>query len=169
MGIEHIKAIKEAAKFPKPKKIYTIAKKSAKKIAMEQMMLDADKVITVHRPKGSAELQRWFEERHKEMTGFCKNCGGKTQKGKENYKNSIAHILPKSHFKSVATNEYNWIELCFYGKSCHSNMDNNMLDLTEMSCWNEIVTKFCIMYPSIAKEEKRRIPQILLQYVETEL
>lgn len=119
-------------------------------------------------PKGTNELQRWFEQRHKEMTGRCKHCNGATQKGKSNYKNSIAHILPKAYFPSVATNEYNWIELCFYGKSCHTNMDNKMLDLIEMNCWDEIITKFCIMYPSIALAERKRIPQVLLQYIETE-
>ena len=47
-------------------------------------------------------------------------------------------------------------------------MDNKILDLIEMNCWDEIVTKFCIMYPSIAEKEKRRIPQVLLQYIEVE-
>lgn len=47
-------------------------------------------------------------------------------------------------------------------------MDNKMLDLTEMSCWDDIVTKFCAIYPSIAPKERRRIPEILLQYVEVE-
>ena len=47
-------------------------------------------------------------------------------------------------------------------------MDNKMLDLIEMNCWDEIVTKFCSMYPFIADKEKRRIPDVLLQYVEVE-
>lgn len=118
--------------------------------------------------KDYAELDRWFKERHKEMTGRCQNCMGKTEKDGRHYKCSIAHILPKAYFPSVATHPSNFLELCFYGKSCHTNMDNKMLDLTEMACWDDIVTKFCAMYPSIAIKERRRIPEILLQYIEVE-
>jgi hypothetical protein len=116
----------------------------------------------------NGELQRWFEDRHKEMKGVCQNCGSKTEKNKSTYKCSIAHILPKAYFKSVATNENNFLELCFYGKSCHTNLDNYMLDLTELACWDDVITKFCKMYPSIAKEERRRIPKVLLDYIEVE-
>lgn len=116
----------------------------------------------------NAELTRWFNDRHKEMTGRCKHCGGRTQKGQSNYKCSIAHILPKAYFKSVATHDSNWIELCFYGKSCHSNLDAGMIDLIELNCWDEVITKFVKMYPDIATQERRRIPEVLLQYVETE-
>ena len=120
------------------------------------------------KPKGSAELQRWFERKHSEMKGYCKHCGGKTEKGKSTYKCSIAHILPKAYFPSVATHEDNWIELCFYGKSCHTNLDNHMIDLIELNCFDDVIKKFVSMYPSIAPQEKRRIPNILLQYLEVE-
>lgn len=115
-------------------------------------------------------LDKWFEERRKEMTGSCKHCGGKSCKDNDEfYKFSICHILPKAYFPSVATHEYNFIELCFWNNNCHGNMDNKVLDLIDMNCWDEIVTKFCIMYPMIAKEERRRIPEVLLQYVKTEI
>lgn len=123
---------------------------------------------TTRSVSSNAELNRWFEQRHKEMKGRCSHCGGKTQKNQPNYKCSIAHILPKAYFKSVATHESNWIELCFYGKSCHSNLDSGMIDLIELNCWDEVVTKFVKMYPDIAPEEKRRIPEVLLQYIEAE-
>lgn len=115
-----------------------------------------------------AELQRWFEDRQKEMTGVCKHCGGKTQKIAANFRNSIAHILPKAYFKSVATHPDNWIELCFYGNSCHTNLDNMSLDIMELNCFDEVIQKFVAMYPSIAINERRRIPNVLLQYIETE-
>jgi hypothetical protein len=70
----------------------------------------------------------------------------------------------------VATNDRNWIELCFWGEgSCHTMMDNKMLDMTDMACWNEIVERFQIIYPYIAKEERKRIPQILLNYIEVDI
>jgi len=120
-------------------------------------------------PKDYAELERWFKERQKEMTGRCMNCGGKTEAFTKHYKCSIAHILPKAYFKSVATHSENWIELCFYGNSCHTNYDNKMLDLIDMNCFDTIIQKFTKIYPSIAQEEKRRIPPILIEYLKTEL
>jgi hypothetical protein len=44
-----------------------------------------------------------------------------------------------------------------------------MLDLTEMSCWDTIITRFQEMYPSIDTKERKRIPEILLQYIEVDL
>jgi len=119
--------------------------------------------------KNYGELDRWFKERRKEMTGRCHHCGGPSCKHDDKYyKFSICHILPKAYFPSVATHPSNFVELCFWNKNCHGNMDNKMLDLIEMNCWDEIVTKFCSMYPFIAEKEKRRIPDVLLQYVEVE-
>jgi hypothetical protein len=114
-------------------------------------------------------LNDWFKDRELEMTGQCKHCGGKTQKGQKNYKCSVAHILPKAYFKSVATHPDNSIELCFYGNSCHTNFDNSTIDIMDLNCFDEIIQKFVKMYPYIAKEEKRRIPSILLEYVKMEL
>lgn len=112
------------------------------------------------------DLQKWFEARRREMTGFCVNCGDKTLKDDDKYyKYSIAHLLPKAYFISIKTHESNWLELCYFGKGCHSMMDTHMVDLIDMNCFDEIVTKFCKIYPSIAKEEKRRIPMVLLQYI----
>jgi len=117
-----------------------------------------------------AELNRWHDERRKEATGFCHNCGGKSCRDSDDYyKFSNCHILPKAYFPSVKTHPLNNIELCYFGNGCHPQMDNHLLDLTEMSCWDEIVTKFVAMYPSIAPQERRRIPNVLLQYIETEI
>lgn len=123
----------------------------------------------VKAPKDYAVLERWFKDRQKEMTGRCMNCGGKTEAHTKMYKCSIAHILPKAYFKSVATNEDNWLELCFYGNSCHSQMDNKMLDLIDMNCFDTIIQKFTKIYPHIAKDELRRIPPILIEYLKTEI
>ncbi len=119
--------------------------------------------------KGVDELERWFREIRKTMTGKCMNCGGKTEAHTKLFKNSIAHILPKAYFKSVATHPDNFLELCFYGNSCHSQMDNKMLDLIDMNCFDTIIQKFVKMYPNIAQDEKRRIPPILIEYLKIEL
>jgi hypothetical protein len=115
-------------------------------------------------------LDRWFREVRKSMTGTCANCGGKSCRDNDReYKRSVAHILPKAVFKSVATHPDNWIELCFYGNSCHTNLDHGMIDLIEMNCFDTIIQKFTKIYPHIAQEEKRRIPAILIEYLKTEL
>jgi hypothetical protein len=119
--------------------------------------------------KGGAELQRWFLDRRKGMTGKCSHCGKPSCKHDDKYfKFSICHILQKAYFPSIATHPKNFIELCFWNNSCHSQMDNKMLDLIDMACWDEIITKFVAMYPSIAPNEKRRIPQVLMQYIDVE-
>ncbi len=116
-------------------------------------------------------LNTWFMDRRKEMTGRCSNCGKQSCKIDEKYyKHSIAHILPKAYFKSVATHPDNFIELCFWGdNSCHTNMDNHTLDLIDMNCFAEIVDKVVKMYPHIATEERRRIPPVLMEYIKTDL
>lgn len=116
------------------------------------------------------ELWDWFKERRKEMKGVCAHCGNPSlKKDDEKFHFSIAHILPKAYFPSVAKHPSNFIELCFYGNSCHTNMDNNTLDMINMNCFDEIITKFAEMYDDIAQEEKRRIPAILLEYLKNEL
>lgn len=113
-------------------------------------------------------LNDWFKERAKEMTGICKHCGSPTQKGQKNYKCSVAHILPKAYFPSVATHPDNWIELCFWGNSCHTNFDHSMIDIMDLNCFDEVIEKFVRIYPSIAKDERKRIPTVLLQYIDVE-
>jgi len=111
------------------------------------------------------ELWDWFKERRKEMKGKCSNCGNpSSKKDDDKFHFSIAHILPKSLFPSIATHPDNWIELCFWGNSCHTNFDNSAIDLIDMNCFDEIIEKFIRLYPSIIPEERRRIPQILIEY-----
>lgn len=155
-------------------------KKRAEKYAAQPTVrkagwFDLNKVEEVdeisNEPKrGSNELWRWFQSQRSNMKGVCSHCGGKTQKNDDKtFHYSICHILPKNLFKSVATNDDNWIELCYYNNSCHSNFDNNMIDIIDLNCFDEVVEKVTRMYPHIAPEERRRIPAILREYVKTEL
>lgn len=183
------KFIEEGRPLP-PKKKYVIPKKSAKRIQKEkeqeveivkpkkagwfniELTETEDRVVAeiTNKPKGNAELQRWFEDRRKEMTGRCDNCGGKTCKDDDKYyKFSIAHLLPKAYVKSVATHPKNFLELCHFGNGCHSQMDNKLLDLIDMNCFDKIVERVTEMYPHIAPEERRRIPAILREYIKTEM
>ena len=116
--------------------------------------------------RGESEIWDWFLDRRKEMTGICKNCGEETSKNDDKYFHySICHILEKSNFPSVATNENNFIELCYFGNSCHSNMDHKKLTVQDMNCFEEIIDKVKKMYPLLTQEEIRRLPKIFNEYL----
>lgn len=118
--------------------------------------------------KQELSLTEWFLERRKEMTGKCKHCGAVSCKNDNLFfKHSIAHILPKRLFPSVATHPDNWIELCFWSKNCHGNFDNGILDMIDLHCFDEVIEKFIRIYPAIDNKERRHIPDILLQYVQS--
>jgi hypothetical protein len=160
MGIAEIRKMKFEADLPKPAKIYTIPKKSKKRMEKEKLHKDSDE-----------NMDRWFEMRRLEMIGSCANCGKKSCKDDDKwYRASIAHLLPKAYFPSVATHPDNFIELCFWGdNSCHTQMDNKILDMTDMACWDMIVERFLKVYPFVLKAERKRIPQILLNYIEVDI
>lgn len=171
-----------------PKKKYVISKKSAKRIQKEKEQgieivkpkrkagwfdvelseTDDNVVVEISNKGGGSELQRWFEDRRKELTGKCDNCGGKTCTDDKYYKFSIAHLLPKAYVKSVATHPLNFLELCHFGNGCHSQMDNKLLDLIDMNCFDKIIERVTAMYPHIAPSERRRIPAILMEYIKNE-
>lgn len=159
---DNIRRIKEQAKLPKTPKKYYIPKKSAKKLKQES----EEKAIKI---SGGNALDRWFQDRRKDMQGRCLHCGGLSCKDStEYYKFSIAHILPKRLFKSVATHPLNWIELCFWNNSCHTNFDQCTLDITELNCFDTVIERFVAIYPDIALKERKYIPDVLLQYVKNE-
>lgn len=169
MGAEEIRRLKEKALLPKEKKVYRLNRVSTKTLerkAKESDEIDKGKELTT----GGADLKRWFEDRRKELTGRCAHCGGRSCKDSDQYwKFSIAHILPKAYFPSVATHKDNFIELCFFNNSCHTRMDDKTLDITEMNCWDTIVERFLKIYPEIDKKERRRIPETLMQYVQIDI
>ena len=160
---DNIRRIKEQAKYKQPKPKKPIAKKSEKKLKQE-----AEEKGVVNKGGGNG-LDRWFQARRKEMTGVCAHCGGKSSKHQDQwYRASVAHLLPKRIFRSVATHEKNWVELCFWGNNCHGNYDGYMLDITQMNCYDLIIERFIAMYPDIAPKERRFIPDALMQYVKNE-
>lgn len=123
--------------------------------------------------EGNKVKEKWFAERRKEMTGKCLFCEGPTEKANDaTFRNSIGHILPKKEgiggLPSVAYHADNWIELCFYGNSCHQNFDSGMITwefLRDSAEWKVIVDKFKRIYPCIAESERKYIPEILLQEI----
>src|SRR4051812_49145994 len=116
---ENIRRIKEEAGKPKPKKLYQIPKKSAKKIKQEAETKKANSI------EGREEsLNEWFqriEDKHwgkqdLDMDGFdheenefelppCMECGAKISRVYARH--ATAHLLPKKIFKSIETNDLN--------------------------------------------------------------
>jgi hypothetical protein len=140
----------QAARVPKQKKpprpIAKVSVKKAKQIA-EDKKAGTD---------GAMDL--FFTEMRKTMTGKCLFCTGKSQKhDEETFHFSLAHLLPKAIFKSVATHPDNIIELCFYQNSCHTNFDNGTITyefLKDSAEWSFIKEKLLNVLPAVAEEER---------------
>lgn len=117
------------------------------------------------------ELQEWFEARRQEMTGKCIICGGKTEKHNDaTFKNSIHHLFEKrsNMFPSVKTIPENWLEVCFFGNSCHTNIHGGLITweiLSDSKEWDLILPKILRVYPHIAPEEHKRIPEVLMEQI----
>ncbi len=146
MGIEQIRLLKEAAKEPKPPKVYAIPKKSAKKIEQEKQLQGEEGKIK----------EAWFQARRPEMVGICQcGCAEPSQKKDDQYfRHSISHIFPKAKFESIAYHPLNWVERAFWG-GCHSVMDDTSMDRwPNMADWFDIVAKFHILAPLLTPEER---------------
>lgn len=156
MGLNEIRKLKQDALLPKEKKKYYIPKKSKKTIEKEKQQRDAN---------GDSALDLWFEERRKEMKGRCVLCHGATSKtNNEFYRHSIHHLLEKSKFKSVATHESNWLEVCFWGNSCHQNIHNGKITwslLMDSHEWKIIEAKLKNIIPYIYPDEIKHLPETL--------
>lgn len=140
----------EAGRPLKQKKSYQIPKVSEKRKAKikEQAAEGTD-----------SEMDLFFQSQRKGMTGRCLFCNGDTmKKDDEKFHFSLAHLLPKSVFKSVATHPSILIELCFYGESCHTNFDNGMITwefIKDSKEWDIISEKLMEVLPLVAEEERK--------------
>lgn len=145
----------QGPKLPERKQ-YSIPKKSAKRAALEK----AEKEVhitqsTTGKPR-EGDLQQWFKDRRKDMTGTCRcGCGNSTTKDDDKkYKHSCCHIFPKAIFKSVAINPVNFIELSFWD-GCHTNFDNMGVDQwPNLECWDEIKHKVQQLAPLLTPAER---------------
>lgn len=161
MGIEQIRALKANSNLPK-NKVYTIPKFSAKKIALMEIEKESKN-----------EQNIWFLQRRKEMTGKCVYCGCKTEKNNNaTFKYSIAHIFAKrkNMFPSISKHPLNFLELCFYENSCHTNLDNNILTFDKLMnspAKIEMQNKIDVLYSAMSNKEKSKVPDNILKYINT--
>jgi len=117
--------------------------------------------------RNKTELDKWFLDRRNEMTGFCVcGCGQKSSKDDDRYfKYSAAHVLGKAKFPSIATHSQNSIELAFWG-GCHTTFDDKgyaYCKETNPILWEIVVRKFKILFSSIAENEIKFIPDVLME------
>lgn len=152
------------------------AKQQMDKAKLKQQVRGLNNYQSVSGMDKVISQQIWFEKKRTEMTGVCLICEGKTSKHEDkNYKRSIAHLLAKKPglFPSVATHEDNWIELCFWSPSCHTNFDQSTITFSIIKekypkAWEVIVEKFKRIFPNIAGNEIKNLPDILLKELSEE-
>ncbi len=141
----------------KPKEAKGIAPVSEKKLQQ------------IAEQKPIAELQEeWYQEKVKQQTGVCMECGGPTTSEEYKFKKAcVAHVLPKrkNQFPSVATHPFNDLELCCVN-GCHPNYDKDWETASQMKVWPIAVEKFKQIYPAIHPSERKHLPEVLKQEVE---
>lgn len=140
----------QAARVPKAKApvkaIKPVSDKKAKQLAEQKKSGESDTVYN------------FFVEMRPGMTGKCCFCNAKSEKlNDETFHFSIAHLLAKALFPSVATHPDNWIELCYYENSCHHQFDNSRITwemLYDSHEWPMIKDKLLKVLPAVAAQER---------------
>lgn len=98
------------------------------------------------------DIGNWYVEMRNKMTGYCAECGKKSLKDdNEKFTWSICHILPKSIFKSVATHDANFIELCWLH---HQQFDSSWNNAKKMYVFELAKEKVNLIKPLIKEKHK---------------
>ena len=176
MGLQEIRNIKAAAGQPKPKKAYQIPKKSAKKIKQEAESKKANSV------EGREEsINEWFkriEDKHwgkqdLDIDGFdheenefelplCMECGTKIPRLFARH--ATAHLLPKKLFKSVETNDLNYLLL---GATCGChNKTHTLSTFLRMKVWPIAAKQISQLLPLLPYDELKFVSQQLYDAIE---
>lgn len=154
------------AREPRPKKVYKgIPKKSVKKIA-------AEKAEKENRGEGGTEksdLVKWYETIMNSEEGKCWETGERIDKrDKMGWHGSIAHVLPKDLFPSTATHPMNYMILKMWGGT-HGQYDSSWENASKMKVWPYACRIFNILYPLLTREEKSKLPDIIIQEIKPEV
>lgn len=137
-----------------------IAKKSAKKILEE-------KEAKNERGGEDTDLQKFYARIMQNEPGKCWETGEKINKqDKMGWHGSVAHILSKRDFPSVATHPQNYMILSMWNGS-HANYDSSWERAATMKVWpyalKIIIT---VLLPLLPPEEKRKLPDVVLQEID---
>jgi hypothetical protein len=105
-------------------------------------------------------LKNWYKDKMKNEKPVCWETGNKINKNdKLGWHGSIAHILPKSLFPSVATHPKNYMVLDMWG-GVHAQYDRNWKSASKMKIWKYATGVIKELYPILTAEEKRRLMKI---------
>jgi hypothetical protein len=157
MGLIELQQIRANRDKPKEKKVYRIPPKSAKRIAQEKAQKEVASPNT---------LNEWFDvvaKRHL-VNGYavCQECGGLIP---EDYmRHATAHLLAKKLFKSIATNDLNYLVLCA-GNGCHDK--THRLDkFVQMKVWPVAAKRITELIPLLPYDEMKYISKQLYDALE---
>lgn len=120
------------------------------------------------RKKKIEGLVEWFLRKVEVCRWICEECGEQINASTRTKQFAAqAHLLPKEHFLSVATNDDNHKTIgaeC----GCHRKYDKNWESAQKMKVWPTaravIITK---LIPLLTPEEYRRLPDCLKEFNET--
>lgn len=119
--------------------------------------------------KEQTELQKWYAAIMDKEEGKCWETGERINKDdKMGWHGSIAHILPKSDFPSVATHPLNYMILKMWGGT-HGQYDSNWENASKMKVWPYAMKIVNILYPLLKRDEKARLPEIIIQEIKPEI
>jgi hypothetical protein len=154
MGIEEIRKIK-AGTDKKPEKRKGIAPISEKRRAK----LAAEKEA---RGDSETQLQQWYSHIMATEEPVCWETGERINKEDElGWRGSIAHILPKNLFPSVATHPLNYMILKMWGGT-HTDYDSSWSKAKLMKVWPIAVERFLQFEKDIADNERKYLPNCFL-------
>jgi nitrate reductase cytochrome c-type subunit len=74
---------------------------------------------------------------------------------------NIAHILPKSNFKSVSNDVHNYMYLCL---NCHGTYDYSFKKAATMPVINIAITRFKLFSNKLTPKEQYKIPDVFKKY-----
>lgn len=119
--------------------------------------------------KEPTELQKWYSGIMESESGKCWETGASINKNdKRGWHGSICHVLPKSLFPSVATHPMNYMILKMWGGT-HGQYDSSWENAAKMKIWTYACKIFNILYPLLTREEKSKLPDIILQEIKPEI
>lgn len=123
-------------------------------------------------PVNDSELTLFYKKMMSELAPVCENCGMENKaivKSQNRWQSCIAHVLPKSIFKSLETDKRNVIVL-FSGFSaagchCHDKYDSSWDSATKMAIWPKAIKIIRELYPELPDKEKAKVPDILMCHI----
>lgn len=102
-------------------------------------------------------LNEFFDKVGLKIPFNCENCKKPLYAFNKKAKRSAsAHILPKAHFPSVATNENNilYMGALYIGQcGCHDNWDNSVSKRIKMPIYKKALQQFEKLIPALSQKE----------------